>query len=115
MSNVIVLRLLWYLLVLESIEPVDCVDGTIRLIRESAYSGLLEICQNHVWGTVCSDNGFSHQDANSICQILGYQPFGKIYVVVLIIILYIVNFYDNVIHREQYFLYEDSKEQSSNV
>ena len=40
-----------------------------------------------MWGTVCTDNGFTHQDVNSICQILGYQPFGKIYVMVLILFL----------------------------
>ena len=63
---------------LDDIEPVGCENGTIRLNGESADRGRLEVCQNHVWGTVCASGRFYTQDANSICHILGYQPFGKV-------------------------------------
>ena len=38
--------------------------------------GRLEICDNHEWGTVCS-NMFGELDAMVACRQLGYAPIGN--------------------------------------
>ena len=60
----------------EGLDPVDCEDGSIRLVGESVYRGRLEMCRNRVWGTVCFSHGFSTNDARAICGILGHQRYG---------------------------------------
>lgn len=41
----------------------------------SENEGTIELCYNHVWGTVCDDY-WSSVDANVFCRKLGLQPFG---------------------------------------
>ena len=41
------------------------------------YRGRLEICRDQIWGTVCTSQGFSIADANTICRSLGYQSYGE--------------------------------------
>jgi hypothetical protein len=38
--------------------------------------GRVEICINETWSTIC-DNGWSINDANVVCQQLGYLEFGN--------------------------------------
>jgi len=50
------------------LEPSECRDGDVRLVNGNhSLEGLLEVCFNNVWGTVCS-NGFDSDDAQVICN-----------------------------------------------
>ena len=53
-----------------------CTQGTIRLQGGTATSGRVEICNNHVWGTVC-DDFWGVQDAQVACRQLGLPVAGK--------------------------------------
>ena len=53
-----------------------CTQGAIRLQR-GAF-GPLEICNNNVWGTVCSDL-WDTVDAQVACRQLGFSTNGIIY------------------------------------
>ena len=58
---------------------IDCIEGDIRLIPIAGYHkgiGLLEVCINGTWGTICSDF-FDDNDAMVTCRHLGYSPLGK--------------------------------------
>ena len=68
----------YYDCVTDYVMPTSCVDGAVRLSGESSYRGRLEICRNKVWGTVCAAGGFSTNDANVACRMLGQQPLGKL-------------------------------------
>ena len=52
-----------------------CTQGDIRLITSTATSGLVEICNNHVWGTVCDDL-WDNNDAQVACRQLGFSTTG---------------------------------------
>ena len=52
-----------------------CPEGSIRLRGANNFTGLLEICHNHVWGTVCS-NQFNATDAQVVCRQLGLPSRG---------------------------------------
>ena len=55
--------------------PSDCSDGDVRLVSgNNPLEGRLEVCFNHVWGTVC-DNGFNADDAEVVCNQLSLVPF----------------------------------------
>ena len=57
-------------------QPVNCKTGDIRLIgRTEDYEGRLEVCINHVWGTVCSI-GWDDRATKVACRQLGYQEIG---------------------------------------
>ncbi len=45
----------------------------------SDYSvvGTIEICINHIYGTVCDDEEWDYQDATIACAQLGYSPYGN--------------------------------------
>lgn len=49
-----------------------CNNGDLRLVgTEVDYEGLVEVCFNGYWGTVCHDRWDSN-DAITVCRILGY-------------------------------------------
>ena len=51
-----------------------CIQGAIRLQGGNATQGRVEICNNNVWGTVCSNfNSWDNTDARVVCVQLG-QP-----------------------------------------
>ena len=51
----------------------DPYNGMVRLTGGNYSSeGLVEVFCNGQWGTVC-DNGFSSNDANTVCKQLGYS------------------------------------------
>ena len=53
--------------------PLGCTTGVVRLAG-STYTnlGIVEICVNNTWGTVC-DVGFDNNGARIICRQLGYS------------------------------------------
>ena len=54
----------------------DCVDGQVRLQDGTDNSnGRVEMCQNGIWGSVCS-TGWEHIDASVVCRQLGYVTEG---------------------------------------
>ena len=61
----------------------SCSDGDVRLINGfTQYEGTVEVCLNHVWGSVCrSTNYYNYwgmQEGRVVCGQLGYQRLGKI-------------------------------------
>ena len=50
----------------------SCKDGDVRLNGLSEFEGVVEVCLQQRWGSVCSD-GWSVADANVTCQQLGYS------------------------------------------
>ena len=58
--------------------PLGCTTGVVRLLDTSySYLGIVEICVNNTWGTVCND-GFDNNDLRVVCRQLGYHS-GNIY------------------------------------
>ena len=54
----------------------NCTHGAVRLAgAEAENRGRIEVCYNHVWGTVC-DNFWSFVEANVVCSQLGFQRQG---------------------------------------
>ena len=57
--------------------PVNCTEGDIRLYGGSKPNeGILHICTNGAWGTVCLNSYWSNNDANVACHELGYSSYG---------------------------------------
>ena len=52
-----------------------CTQGDLRLQGGTATSGRVEICNNHIWGTVCGDL-WSTVDAQVACRQLGLPVAG---------------------------------------
>ena len=71
-----------------------CSHGDLRLVGgPSQYEGIVEVCFNEVWGTVCTTDDedlhtyFTAIDANVVCRQLGHQAVGKLLLIVHILFL----------------------------
>ena len=54
----------------------NCTDGQVRLFGGSTdYEGTVEICINNAWGTI-SDYGWGYEEAQTVCNALGYTAPG---------------------------------------
>ena len=69
--------------VASSTEFTECMLGNVRLTNftddseEGSREGILQICINNAWGTVCSDNYFDTTDAEVFCKnLLGFNAMG---------------------------------------
>ena len=62
----------------------------------SEYEGIIEICYNGVWGTICIADDwdihsyFTAPDAGVVCHQLGHQRVGKLLIIVHILSLKIL-------------------------
>lgn len=57
---------------------IDCNTGDVRLVGSSfSYEGTVEICFDNLWGLI-SDSSWTQQDAEVVCQQLGYEAQGII-------------------------------------
>ena len=54
------------------VEPPTCRNGAIRLSGITFNEGLVEVCHNNIWGTVCIDK-FGAVDATIACLQLGFR------------------------------------------
>ena len=52
-----------------------CTSGTVRLRGESIGEGILEVCYQNVWGTVCGD-GWTGSNTVVACRHLGFSTRG---------------------------------------
>ncbi len=58
----------------------DCDDGAIRLVGGvTQYDGLIEVCVNKAWGTVCGypGAGWGDEEAKIVCRQLGALSIGQ--------------------------------------
>lgn len=59
------------------ITVAPCSNGEIQLSGSlPEYQGLIEVCVNNSWATICTDN-FDANNAMVVCRQLGYSPSGK--------------------------------------
>ncbi|XP_019853225.1 PREDICTED: deleted in malignant brain tumors 1 protein [Amphimedon queenslandica] len=57
--------------------PANCTDGDIRLYGGSIPNqGILHVCSNGIWGTVCSNNNWNNIETDIACFQLGYYSYG---------------------------------------
>lgn len=56
----------------------NCTDGDVRLIgRDKLSEGVVQICLNGTWGTLCTTN-WDSDGANVVCMQLGFlHYYGK--------------------------------------
>ena len=51
----------------------NCTDGQVRLFGGSTdYEGTVEICINNAWGTIYDGYGWGYEEAQTVCNALGY-------------------------------------------
>ena len=59
--------------------PVNCTEGEISLYGGSkSNEGILHMCTNGAWGTVCLNSYWSNINANVACYELGYSAYGML-------------------------------------
>ena len=77
-----------------SSRTVSCIDGSVRLrnpdavsestlpeydlIKEQVSRGVVELCVNGDFGSLC-DSGWDDHDASVVCRQLGFSPHGAIH------------------------------------
>ena len=55
----------------------NCTDGQVRLFGGSTdYEGTVEICINNAWGTIYDGYGWGYEEAQTVCNTLGYTTPG---------------------------------------
>ena len=69
--------------VASSTEYAECSLGDVRLTdftdnsEERSRQGVLQMCINNAWGTVCNDNYFDSTDAEVFCDsLVGFNTTG---------------------------------------
>ena len=72
-----------YFFIEDGFNYTNCSDGDVRLIGGlNKYEGTVEVCLNHVWGSVCrSTSSFNYwdvQEGHVVCEQLGYQRLGSL-------------------------------------
>ena len=71
--------------------PPACTDGEVRLVNGSdMYEGLLQVCVNSDWATVC-DNSFDVEDATTVCRQLGFSVLSKLCTLLYIVVPFKMN------------------------
>ena len=73
-----------YIIIVHGVMSSNCTDGDVRLVGGSSdYEGLVEVCVNNVWGTICygtsrySYNYWHQSDGAVVCRQLGHQVLGR--------------------------------------
>ena len=64
---------------------LGCSDGDVRLMNDgqpSAMEGIVEICFNNTYGTVCNDK-WDRLNAGVVCRQLGYN--GTLIIMIIIV------------------------------
>ncbi len=56
---------------------LGCTEGEVRLANGTNLQGLVEICLNNEWGTVCNQM-WDNRDAAVVCRQLGKPSVGKL-------------------------------------
>ncbi len=68
---------------------VPCLDGGIRIgTGLSDRIGVVEVCMNSSWGTICS-RSWSPSEASVICRQLGHSPHGLWKVIMFVVYNYV--------------------------
>ena len=82
----------YYLNIVGTIEaPDNCTEGQIRLYGGSKPNeGILHMCTNGAWGTVCLNSYWSNNDANVACRELGYSAYGMFNYIIIIMYISII-------------------------
>ena len=50
--------------------------GDVRIAKNTYYYGLVQVCVEGVWGSVCNNNYWDNNNANVVCKQLGFSPYG---------------------------------------
>ena len=67
-----------------AVQQGNCIDWDVRLQNGSnELQGRVEVCYNDAWGTICQ-NRFSGEEAQIVCQQLGFLTEGKIIIIIII-------------------------------
>ena len=63
----------------KTIQARQCEEGDLRLAEGSINHGVVEICVNDTWGTICSNN-WAQSEVTVICRQLGFSGLGTLYI-----------------------------------
>ena len=56
----------------------NCTDGQVRLFGGTTeYEGTVEVCLNNAWGTISGVYWYGHEEAQTVCNSLGYTAPGE--------------------------------------
>jgi deleted-in-malignant-brain-tumors protein 1 len=62
---------------IHNLEYSNCTDGEVRLFGGSTdYEGTIEVCLNHAWGTISRYWTWNYNEAQTVCNSLGYTTPG---------------------------------------
>ena len=53
----------------------QCTDGEVQFVSGNDTSGILQVCQDDQWNTVC-EKGFGDEEAKIICKNHGLKETG---------------------------------------